>query len=119
MKIELKEDGLSVQREKGEPRIQYESTFYYRLAKEAAKKFGWDAIRKEMCKDGHMVDDGRFYLVDRKRRFAFFQEDWETYDVCKDYFNQGLEIVLAPLDMRGKEMPLYKWLKKTYPRSSK
>lgn len=101
---------LVVTKEDGE-RIQKESTFYYQLAKAVKGKYGWDTIRKEMVKDGHMVDDGRFYLVDRKRRFAFFQGDWATYDVCRDYFNCGMEVRLIPHDMRDDtKVPLADWL---------
>lgn len=75
-------------------KISAESTFYYKLSK-LLSILGLDCIRKEMAKDGHLVDDGRFYSVDRKRHFAFYQTDWATYDVCKDYFNKSKPIPLA------------------------
>ena len=113
MKIILKQNGiLTVTREKRDKRIQKESTFYYKLAKAVGKAFGWNAIRKEMWKDGHLMDNGRFYLVDRKRRFAFYQNDWATYDICRDYFNCGKEVCLIPHDMRDdSHVPLTDWLK--------
>ena len=96
----------------GEKRINKESTFYYELAKECKKNFGWDCIRKEMAKDGHMVDDGRFYLVDRKRRFCFYQTDWATYDLCRDYYNSNVEVRLPASDLRKEpRTPLLSLLK--------
>ena len=113
MKITLEPNGeLIVSREAEDKRIEKESTFYFKLAKKVKDVFGWDTIRKEMCKDGHMVDNGQFYLVDRKRRFAFYQTDWATYDVCRDYFNVGYAVRLVPHDMRtDTAIPLTNWLK--------
>ena len=102
---------LEVKRGEKDAAISKESTFYYQLAKEVNKLFGWDTIRKEMCKDGHMVSDGQFYLVDRKRQFGFFQTDWATYDVCKDYYNKRDVVVLSVHDMReDTTIPIYDYL---------
>jgi hypothetical protein len=48
-----------------------------------------------MCKDCCLADEGRFNLVDRERRYCFFQEDWGTYDINRDIFNQGLPVELT------------------------
>ena len=86
-------DKLLVGTRTGE-KISSETKFYYKLSK-ILSILGLDCIRKEMAKDGHLVDDGRFYAVDRKRRFGFHQMDWATYDVCKDYFNKNQLVALA------------------------
>lgn len=87
---------LIVLRGTGEKRLYLESTFYRHLADCINAKLGTDMIPKEMYKDHHLVDRGRFYLVDRERRYAFVQNDWATYDVNRDYFNKGVPLELRP-----------------------
>ena len=103
MKVQIvknngKVTALVVKKEVGDKNIYKESTLYHNIAKIAKAQFGWDVIRKEMVKDGNLVDDGRFYIVDRKRRFAFYQNDWATYDICRDYFNRGEAVYLVAHD---------------------
>ena len=87
-------NNLVVLRESNEKRLYLESTFYRHLANQINKLLSIDTIPKEMCKDGHMVDNGRFYLTDRKRRYYFYQNDWATYDINRDYFNKNIPITL-------------------------
>lgn len=81
-------------REKHERTLYKESTFYRRLAEWINKLFHTDIIPKEMWKDGHLVDNGQFYAVDRKRRFGFYQTDWASCCVCRDCFNKNIPVRL-------------------------
>ena len=87
-------NNLVVLREDGEKRLYLESTFYRHLADQINKLLHINTIPKEMFKDGHMVDNGRFYLTDRKRRYCFYQNDWATYDINRDYFNKNIPVTL-------------------------
>lgn len=113
-------DELIVIREKDEKRLYLESTFYRNLSRAFNKLLGTDTIPKEMYKDGHMYPNEQFYLVDRKRRFGFYQNDWATFDINKDYFNKQIPVALWCLaddhDFLGKimqKLPKMEWKKET------
>ena len=90
-----KNNDLVVLKEKAEKRLYLESTFYRHLADAVNRCLRVNTIPKEMYKDGNLVDNGRFYLVDRKRRYCFYQNDWDSYDINRDYFNVGMPVVLS------------------------
>lgn len=83
---------ITVTRE-GSKKLYKESTFYRKVA-DVLNTCGFDVIPKEMCKDGHMVDNGRYYVTDRKRKFGWYQADWATYDICRDYYNKDIPVTL-------------------------
>ena len=84
--------GLVVTRGKDNA-IYKESTLMYYIAK-ALSEYGEDVIRKEMCKDGHLVNNGVYYVVDRKRRYCYYDDDYAVRDICKDY-NDGNPVSLC------------------------
>ncbi len=95
MKITMDPDGLTVEKEPGDPRMGKESTFYYHLAKALSEKFDRHFIRKEAWKDGHLVDNGVFYATDTKKPFGYvYDHMYHNRDIAKE-FNQGLPIELS------------------------
>ena len=93
MKVEKTDIGnVVVTRTEDSARIYKESKLMHHIAN-ILKENGEDVIRKEMSKDGHMVNDGVYYIVDRKRRYCYLDYDYEVRDICKDY-NDGDYIVL-------------------------
>lgn len=77
----------------GDQKLYSETRFYNKLS-HVLNACGFDMIRKQMWKDGCLVSPGQYYTVDRKRRFAWFQKAWGTYDICKDYYNVDFPIEL-------------------------
>lgn len=95
MHIKIEPNGnITITREENEPKLYKESTFYRHLARTINQKYQTDMIPKRMWKDGHMVDNNQFYLVDRKREYGFFQDDWSLYEINQDYFNKNVPITL-------------------------
>lgn len=93
---------LVILREKQEKPLYKESTFYRHLADQLNMQHKTDLIPKRMWKDGHLVDDDQFYLVDRKRDFAFIQTDWEVAEINQDYFNKMIPLKLRYYELQDK-----------------
>lgn len=99
MKVSFEDNVCTVRKDDSDPRMGKESTFYYHLAKALSERFNRHFIRKEMSKDGHLVDDHVFYAVDTKKPHGYiYDSDYAMRDVAKA-FNSGepLELI-AELD---------------------
>ena len=94
--IDEKKRVLYVEKESSDARMGKESTFYYHLAKalNAMKPYGeTQFIRKEMAKDGHMVDDHIFYVTNKRRTIRAYDGFYATRNVAES-FNNGEAIDL-------------------------
>ena len=65
-------------------RLYKESTVWYHI-KEELNKQGYDFIKKEMAKDGHMVDDGEYYIRSRDKSIRIYQNDYATESIVDKY----------------------------------
>ena len=96
MKVTIGKDGCIVEKEKGDPRMAKESTFYYHLAKVLSERFDRHFIRKETDKDGFMIGGKDvFYVRDAKKPYGcVYDHAHELRDVAKD-FNAGKPVDLS------------------------
>jgi len=93
MHIEQTESGaLRVRRRTGSPtdaRIHRDSTLMYQIARELNRRCGLDVIRKDASKDGgNLTSEGNYYVVDRKRRFAWHHAEYQI-DFAYSQYNTG------------------------------
>ena len=65
-------------------RFHKESTVWYHI-KEELNKQGYDFIKKEMAKDGHMVDDGEYYIRSRDKSIRIYQNNYATESIVDKY----------------------------------
>ena len=84
----------TVIKEDGDARMSRESTFYYHLAKQLSKQTGKKWIRKEMYKDGHMVDSNVFYATMADRKVGIYDPQYAIQNVAKTFNKEG-KVVLA------------------------
>lgn len=96
MKVTIGKEGCIVEKEKGDPRMGKESTFYYHLAKVLSEKFDRHFIRKETDKDGFMIGGQNvFYVRDAQKPYGcVYDHAYELRDVAKD-FNAGKPVDLS------------------------
>ena len=93
MKIRITENSLIVTREAGDPRYygDYkaagESRLLYKIVR-TLRKMGYDAIKKRMCKDGHLVDDLQQYIRMRDGCWCAYNDHWAIRGLNDD-FNEG------------------------------
>lgn len=75
-----------------------DSTLLYHAAKHLNKMFGLDVIRKDAGKDGQLTSVGNFYIVDRKRRYAWHFDEYQIATMYEQ-FNMGAPVCvhLQPL----------------------
>lgn len=101
MKLTRENSRVTVQRQKGDPRLKNESALWYAI-RNVLRKEGEDVIKKEMSKDGHMVSDGIFYVRSRKTgkpgAFGIYDDRYQVRDSAEDY-NKGEEVSLSLVDM--------------------
>ena len=71
-------------------RLYKEPTVWYHIKKELNKQ-GYDFIKKELAKDGHMVNDGVYYIRSRDKSISIYQSDYmadsivDKYNSCKAF----------------------------------
>lgn len=71
---------------------------------------GFDVVKKQMVKDGHIVNKEQYYIRERTlkngRQFAIFNDRFAETDAGEDYSNKG-QVVLAAtnLSIPPKEAP--------------
>ena len=73
--------------------IYKESTLYYHIAKHL-NNMGYDVIRKEMVKDGHMVSEKVYYIRDKKWRYCFWDVESDIRSITEIY-NKGKVLILV------------------------
>lgn len=88
MQVELKEHELIARKSPGDKPIRGESQLLHRI-KEVLRKQGYDVIKKEMVKDGHMVSEGVYYLRQRQGKWAIWNSGYQIYDASQDYNKHG------------------------------
>lgn len=109
MKVELNlEQGYcKAIKEPGDPRFNRggwsdaESTFLYHVL-QALKLQGYDVIKKQMWKDGHMMSVGQQYIrtrsgLSKKGEFAIYNNHYAVFDAGDEFNKQGeftLQVVL-------------------------
>ena len=91
MKIELGKNKVTVIREKSDPKIYKESTFYYKVKLELIR-LGFDVIRKDPQKETHFchLTSMSYYIRGRKINDdtpMIFDNDYMIRSPCED-FNQ-------------------------------
>lgn len=73
-------------------KVYTETLFWYKL-KQLLQSQGFDVIRKEMAKDGHMVDDHEFYVRSRnlkkKKSFWIYDPYWNIDWTHAEYNKLG------------------------------
>jgi hypothetical protein len=73
-------------------RVKDESHFFYQV-KLALMRKGFDVIKKEMAKDGHLTSEGRYYVRSRRGRpndnFAVYYDHYQLRDVAEEYRKHG------------------------------
>lgn len=95
---------LTVQRKPGDDRVGSESAFWY-MIKYWLRTQGYDVIKKEMAKDGHMTSEGRYYVRTRTgllHNFAIFDDNYMLRSISADY-NKGKELTLTVMQGIMKE----------------
>ncbi len=101
MKIEIEEKGINCGRilvtKDGDNKTNKESTFFYHLAKELSnmsfcgeKHF----FRKEMAKDGHMVNNGVYYITNKDRSVRVYDANYAMRDSA-ECFDKGSTVDLV------------------------
>ena len=93
MKCTVAKNVLMVEREPGERKIPrsgwsntpVDSVFLYRLKRELNKK-GFNLIKKRMVSDGHLTNEDRQYLRDRKWTVFVYDPDYMLRD-CQEEYN--------------------------------
>jgi len=81
-------DYVFVRSEPDDTKIRTESQFFYHVSN-ILKGMGYDVVKREMVKDGHLTSDGRFYVRDRKWRFCVLDEFYELNDIVEEYNRNG------------------------------
>lgn len=82
-------------REPNEPKLYTESAIYYRI-KQILNDAGFDVIKKNPQKDGHLTG-AAYYIRDRKHRFCLFDDDYAIRFLTEP-FNSFEEIRLQYQD---------------------
>lgn len=103
MKVTIQGTECKVTREAGDPKLRNggwgtaDSRFFY-LLKKVLNARGFDLVKKQMCRDGHMISEGQFYLRARKyvknprHNIAILDHRYCLRSVAED-FNKG-DVVL-------------------------
>ncbi len=92
--MRIRYDGYAVflEREEGEPRVRNESDLFVRL-RNVLRAQGYDVVKKEMSKDGHMISEGVFYVrtknMESRNSFAFYDVHYAVRDIALDYNVKG------------------------------
>ena len=92
MKITLGEHQLTIVRDDG--RKYYSESVFLHNIKLALKAQGYDVIKKEMVKDGHMVSEGVYYLRERKWNFTIWDTNYAIRPTYQPYNLDG-EVTLT------------------------
>ncbi len=101
MKLKFVDSYIECHQEQSDPRMKNESHFFYHL-KLALNKQGYDLIKKLMWKDGHMTDDLRYYLRQKKIKknepCAMVIDDAYYFRNTAKAFNDGNYVNLNTVD---------------------
>lgn len=93
MKIRYNGQNVILEAEDGETRVRNESDLFFRL-RNVLRAQGYDVIKKEAAKDGHMVAEGVFYVrtrsMESRNSFAFYDARYAERDVALDYNLDGI-----------------------------
>ena len=96
MNLEIAEGTLFVGRGKGDKPIYSESQLLYRVKVEL-NNLGYNFIKKEMVKDGHLTSEGQYYLRARKVKslksgeiYCIYDANYQVRDAAKDYNAGGV-----------------------------
>ena len=92
MKIQILKNKIIVKRNNTK-KIYNESTLFFKIKQELNNK-GFDLIKKEIHKDGHMMGgDGVYYLRDRNWKYCFIDNDYQIRALYRDYNDVELQQV--------------------------
>lgn len=102
MKLEFKNNCLTVTREENDPKYYGtqngagESKLFHAIKNELNKQ-GYDLIKKRMWKDGHLVDDMQQYLRTRKKGAGkadiyIYNNYWAIKGANEDFNNGEVEL---------------------------
>ena len=86
--VEVSIGGASAELE----RFKNESQLLHHVKLELIKQ-GYDVVKREMVKDGHLVSEGVHYIRDRKGKFAIWNGDYQVVDAAK-YWNKHNHVFL-------------------------
>jgi hypothetical protein len=108
MRLEQTRGRIKLMREYLDRPARNESDLFYRL-RNVLIRTGYDVIKKEMAKDGHMVADGVYYVrsrrINRHDSFAIFDGDYAIRSAAQDY-NRDDEVELAIVSLKeGMQAP--------------
>jgi len=101
MRVELKSYSCIVFRD-NDSKIYSESLFFHKLKTELIKQ-GYDVIKKQMWKDGHLVDDNQYYVrsretkenkTDMRRSFAVYDTQY-AFQFAYEPYNKDGQVTLA------------------------
>ena len=85
--LDLENGICTVLREDG-PKIYKETALFHAVKKELIKQ-GYNVIKKLMWKDGHLVDDNRYYIRERKGKFAIHDPQHSIRWTYRPYNKEG------------------------------
>ena len=92
MKVTLTSRGCKIIKETGDKKFYSEGTFLHHIKTELQKQ-GYDVIKKNMSKDGHMVSDSENYIRSRKltddKGFMIYCGDYQIRKNFEDFNNRG------------------------------
>jgi hypothetical protein len=91
---------LTIQRDKGEPRVSRDSQLLYRLKCKLRTVSGLDWIKIPMVRDGHLVSDTQHYIATRDRKWMIYQTDHAIRDLTPAY-NRYEPVTLAAVGNVG------------------
>ena len=88
--MDRKNGTIEIEKEDTDKKYYSESVLWYAIKKKLIS-MGYDVIKKEMVKDGHLVDDGQYYVRSRNKKKGFWIYD-PNYAIKALYhdFNNGL-----------------------------
>jgi hypothetical protein len=107
MRLEQTKGRVWLMREYAERFVRNESDLFYRL-RNVLIRLGYDVIKKEMVKDGHMVSSGVYYVRSRKvypGAFAIWNSDYAIRNAGMEYNRDGeVELTIISLE-EGEQAP--------------
>jgi hypothetical protein len=87
IQLNFLENMAIVRKEDKDKKIYRDSELFHKIKREL-QALGFDCIKKERVKDGHLVSEGEYYIRDRKWEWWIFNPDYQIQAAYQDY-NEG------------------------------
>ena len=94
MKFKWSKNNVTVVKESKDRKYYNDSNLFYAIKKNLIQ-IGYDVIKKEMVKDGHLVSECVYYIRQRKGKFAIWDSMYQVRNTYTEFNNGSVILNLA------------------------